>query len=480
MKKIWYWFDKKEIIILRCLPLIPVFLAAKDQPKPNILFIIADDLRPELGCYGVEAIKTPHIDRLAEESILFGNAYCNAPVSGASRASMLTGLYPELPTKRFTHAYSYAQKDAPDAVPVSQWFSDHGYYTISNGKIFHNVDDHAGSWSEPPWRVNMEGYESHWAVYNKWELWMSDVSGRTIHPKTMRGPFYEYADVPDSAYEDGKVALRTIEDLRRLKKQDKPFFLACGFWRPHLPFNAPKKYWDIYKRESIPIADNNYRSENLPDQVKAPTEINSYGGVSDKNLENFQRLAKHGYYACVSYIDAQVGLILEELDSLSLSENTIVVLVGDHGWHLGENSFWGKHTLLKRSLHIPLIIKVPGSEKGNIFSMVELVDLYPTLCDLTGLPHPADQLQGKSFAPAFHNLNYTTKEIVFAQWGNGSTALNNRYSYTKWMKDGMKENEMFFDHKKDPNENENVATDGSYKPIIKYLSDFLDYIRSKI
>ncbi len=471
--KEYYW-------ISGCMILTPALVSAANPSQSNVLFIVVDDLRPELGAYGVEAIKTPHLDRLAGESVLFENAYCNAPVSGASRASMLTGLYPDLPSGRFTHAFSYAEKDAPEAIPLSRWFTDHGYYTVSNGKVFHNVSDHADSWSEHPWRVNMEGYETHWAEYNKWELWMSDVSARTLHPKTMRGPFYESADVPDSAYQDGKVALKTIDDLRRLKKKEEPFFLACGFWRPHLPFNAPKKYWDLYDRESIPLAENSQRPEGLPNQVRTPTEINSYGGVGDKSLEEFQRLAKHGYYACVSYVDAQIGLILDELDRLSLSENTIVVVVGDHGWHLGEHSFWGKHTLMKRSLHVPLILKVPDGETGATSSMVELVDLYPTLCDLAGLPHPEDQFQGESFAPLFHDTRYKTKEAVFSQWGTGNTAINDRYSYTKWLKEGEKENEMFYDHKLDPEENENAVHEPAYRPIIRYLSDFIDYIKNSL
>lgn len=468
----------------RAIPLllaaIPVAGSAAGHKKPNILMIVVDDLRPELGSYGVEAVKTPVMDALAGESMLFKNAYCNAPVSGASRASMMTGLYPKFP-ERFTHAFTYAEKDAPNAIPVSQWFKDHGYYTLSNGKVFHNVDDHTSSWSEEPWRVNMEGYESHWAVYNKWELWMSDVSARTIHPKTMRGPFHESAEVPDSAYQDGKVALKTIADLRRMKEKGQPFFLAAGFWRPHLPFNAPKKYWDLYSRDEIPLADNFYRSENLPAQVRNPTEINSYGGVSeDKSDEAFQRLAKHGYYACVSYVDAQIGLILDELKALSLDESTIVIIFGDHGWHLGENSFWGKHTLMRRSTQIPLIMHVPGKRTGKADAMVELVDLYPTLCELAGIPMPEQQLQGSSFAPLFHDEGFKGKEAVFVQWGNGDNAINSRYSYAKWGRDGDVNAEMLFDHQLDLQENKNVVEEDAFQPMRRYLSNLIDSIRKRL
>lgn len=452
----------------------------QDDTRLNVLLIMVDDLRPELGCYGVKAIHTPVIDSLANHSMLFRNAYSNAPVSGASRASMLTGLYPKLP-ERFTNAYTYAEKDAPKAIPIPQWFRNHGYYTLSNGKVFHNVDDHAAAWSERPWRVNMEGYESYWAVYNKWELWMSDVSGRTINPKTMRGPFYESAVVPDSAYQDGKVALKTISDLRRMKKRGQPFFLACGFWRPHLPFNAPKKYWDLYNREKIPLADNFYRSEGLPKQVKAPTEINSYGGVDDKSDEAFQRLAKHGYYACVSYVDAQIGLLLKELKALSMEESTIVVIMGDHGWQLGEHSFWGKHTLMNQSTRIPLIIHLPGNKTAKSDSMVELVDLYPTLCDLAGIPQPEGQLQGLSFAPVFTDSHFKGKEAVFVQWENGDNAVNSRYSYAKWRdKKNVTQAEMMFDHQRDSQENHNIADKEAYRPMKEYLSRLIDSLRSKL
>lgn len=195
--------------------------------KMNVLFLMADDMRPELGCYGVKEVKTPNIDRFAASGLLFQNAYCNIPVSGASRASLLTGVYPHYPN-RFVNYSAYASKDCPTAIPISRWFTSHGYYTISNGKVFHHLSDHANSWSEPPYRKHPDGYDVYWAEYNKWELWMNEVSARTINPKTMRGPFCEWAEVPDTAYDDGKLALKAIADLKRLKEQGKPFLY--GMW----------------------------------------------------------------------------------------------------------------------------------------------------------------------------------------------------------------------------------------------------------
>jgi len=444
-----------------------------EQKTPyNVLFLMADDMRPELGCYGVSEIKTPNIDRLAESGVLFQNAHCNAPVSGSSRASLLTGLYPNYP-KRFVSFNASASKDAPDAIPLSRWFTDHGYQTISNGKVFHNLEDHADSWSETPWRVNPKGHGSDWAEYNKWEVWMNDASGRTIHPKTMRGPFCEMAEVPDSAYDDGKATLRTINDLQRLKAKGEPFFLACGFWRPHLPFNAPKKYWDLYERNEIQLADNRYLPKGLPKEVTGSQEIFGYARVGDTADESFQREAKHGYYASISYVDAQIGAILEALDRLGLSENTIVVLLGDHGWHLGEHTFFGKHNLMHRATHVPLIIRVPGGKRGKAEAMVEFVDIYPTLCDLCQLPTPGKQLQGESMTPILRNIKEEIKENVYIQWNGGENAVNQNYNYAEWNKADGRVNRMLFDHKIDKEENVNRAKDPAYNLVIDSFSEFL-------
>ena len=211
---------------LLCSALPMLFASAgadAQEQRMNVLFLMADDMRPELGGYGVEEVKTPHIDRLAAEGVVFRNAYCNIPVSGASRASLLTGVYPRYPD-RFIHFSARASKDCPEAIPISGWFTRHGYHTVSDGKVFHHIEDHADSWSEPPFRTHPDGYDVYWAEYNRWELWMNSESGRHINPRTMRGPFCEQAEVPDTAYDDGKLALRAIRDLTRLKDCGKPFF----------------------------------------------------------------------------------------------------------------------------------------------------------------------------------------------------------------------------------------------------------------
>ncbi|WP_430622435.1 sulfatase [Bacteroides mediterraneensis] len=456
-------------LLISTLPFFTSFSlsAAKQTEKMNVLFLMADDMRPELGCYGVEAVKTPNIDQFASTGVLFQNAYCNVPVSGASRASLLTGVYPHYP-ERFVSFSAMASKDCPEAIPLSGWFSSHSYYTISDGKVFHHIEDHADSWSEPPYRTHPDGYDVYWAEYNKWELWMNSASARTINPKTMRGPFCEWAEVPDTAYDDGKLAEKAIADLKRLKEKGKPFFLACGFWKPHLPFNAPKKYWDLYDREKIPVAENRFRPEGLPEEVKNSQEIYAYARTTSPDDIYFIKEAKHGYYACLSYVDAQIGKVLNALDELDLSKNTIVILLGDHGWHLGEHGFLGKHNLMNMSTHVPLIVRVPGMQKGKTKSLVEFVDIYPTLCELCNLPFP-EQLDGMSFVPILKDLKKEIKDKVYIQWEGGDNAVDWRYNYAEWEKGSR----MLFDHQVDVEENKNRADDPSYKNVVKNMSSFL-------
>ncbi|MDE0840176.1 MAG: sulfatase, partial [Kiritimatiellae bacterium] len=318
-----------------------------DDVRPNVLFIAIDDLRPELGCYGNFWIKSPNIDRLAAEGTLFSRAYCQVSVCGASRASLLTGLRPT--QKRFRNFDTHVEKDAPSAMTLPEEFKNNGYHCISNGKIFHHPEDTAErSWSETPWRPEISNI-----------AFFAPDSKNMIHPKSKRGPVFESPDVPDNAYKDGQVAEKTIEDLKRMKALDKPFFLACGFIRPHLPFYAPKKYWDLYDREEIALADNQYRPQNSPKSLKGSGEFRKYHNRNIKlNSDEWHRDMRHGYYACVSYVDALLGRVLQTLDELELRENTIIVLWGDHGWHLGEHNFWGKHNVMHLSTRSPMIIAV--------------------------------------------------------------------------------------------------------------------------
>ncbi|WP_436414093.1 sulfatase [Petrimonas sp.] len=453
--------------------LLPVsVISAQPVQRPNVLFIMVDDLRPELGCYGVETVKTPNIDCLAEKSTLFQNAYCNIPVSGASRASLLTGMYPKFP-ERFKDYTVRASVDVPNAVPLSRVFTDNGYHTISNGKFFHHIDDFAETWSEPPFRTHPEGYDVYSNEYNRWEQWLNESSGNFINPRTKRGPYFEMAEVPDSAYDDGKLALKTIADLKRLKTLDMPFFLGVGFWKPHLPFNAPKKYWDLYDRDSIPLPTNRFRPKNLPVEVQNSGEIYAYARVREPEDTDYLRELRHGYYACVSYVDAQIGMVLDALKELDLDKNTIIVLLGDHGWNLGEHNFIGKHNLMKTSMQSPLLIYVPWLEGGKTLSMVEFVDIYPTLCELCDLPVPNNQLDGQSFISILENPKSKTKDHVFVQWQGGYSIVSERYNYAEWPEVEDKP-VMIFDHKKDPQENKNRSKECRYKFLIRKLSRKVD------
>jgi arylsulfatase A-like enzyme len=422
--------------------------------RPNILFIAVDDLRPQLGCYDHPETLSPNIDRLAARGTLFERAYCNVPVCGPSRVSVLTGL-------RTTSGQWRSSDLARPFLTMPALFKANGYAAISNGKVFHHLDDRSEDWSEEPWRsIEIYHGDTDWANYNEYGIWQSDASSAFVHPKSKRGPYFEAADVPDNAYQDGKVADKTIEDLKRLKESGSPFFLACGFWRPHLPFNAPKKYWDLYQRDEIALAENRFAPENMPKRMTSSTEIDRYAlAGSRKSGDEFHSEARHAYYASVSYVDAQIGRVMDSLDELGLADNTIIVLWGDHGWNLGEHDFWGKHNTFNNSLQVPLIVCAPGAKTNNrTTKLVELVDLFPTLCHLAGLPS-APNLQGQSFVSLLHDPEDGGKQAVFSKWSGCEAVKTDRYLYTEWNKgkQGKAPARMLFDHKLDPQENVNLA-----------------------
>jgi len=440
-------------------------LAQPAEPaRPNVLFIAIDDLRPELGCYGSEVAITPNLDALADRSLLFERAYCNYAICGASRASLLSGLYPT-PT-RFIGLAPLDQYE-PDAVTLPQVFRQSGYTTLSNGKIFHSPDDaNERSWTEPAWRPEGSSMRS------------LDPATREHLSQRGRGYITEHPDVADDAYPDGQTALRTIADLQRLSEAGRPFFLACGFVRPHLPFYAPKRYWDLYDHDTIPLADNRYRPHDAPAGLRGSGEFNSYyRGDLQVNSDAWHREMLHGYLASTSYSDALVGQVLAELDRLGLSENTIVVIWGDHGWHLGEHDFWGKHNTLYNALRIPLIIHVPQSLTGqqqaagqHTQAMVESVDIYPTLCDLAGIQAP-EATQGRSFRALFTEPDAAFRQSVYARHGNADAVLTPRYAYTRYP--GNDNATMLFDHETDPQENQNIAGDPANRELVNQLEQLL-------
>ena len=454
---------KIKLLFLFLLPLFFFFCDSQQDEvlKPNVLFIAIDDLRPELGCYGAEHVKSPNIDLLSEQGVLFNRVYCQAPHCGPSRSSLLSGvstlIYDGIPLK--------PEELAPGKITLPATFQKAGYYTINNGKIFHQREDGKMAWSEEPFSlVNGPKENNHLTFHEK-------KSANYILEKNQRGPFFEAPDVPDNTYIDGQTCDKTITDLKRLAKMDQPFFLACGFVRPHLPFYAPKKYWDMYQRQEIELANNRYKSKNAPDALKGSREFGSYHHRNiEYNSDQFHLISRHGYYACISYVDALVGRILFTLDELGLRDKTIIVLWGDHGWNLGEHNFWSKHNLLYTSKNVPLIISAPGYKKNvKTDGIAELIDIYPTLCELAGIDLP-NHLEGKSVVPLMKNPKQTGKKAAFTKWRNGASVTTTQFSYTQW----DHKQRMLFDLKKDPKENENVAENPDYKEKVKELSKLLN------
>lgn len=456
-----------NLAVAVCVLLFSGYALANDSPntpdKPNVLFIAIDDLRPELGCYGAGHIHSPNIDKLSAQGVQFNRAYCQFPVCGPSRASLLSGLYPT--GNRYLDNSALVEREAAELLTLPGTFRLAGYHTVANGKIYHYTDDSAGqSWSEPPFSLVSGKKLSHMTYFDK-------ESANYIGGTKNRGPFFEIADVPDDKYIDGQTCQKTIEDLQRLAQKEQPFFLACGLVRPHLPFYAPKKYWDIYDRNEIELADNRFLPEDAPMSLRGAGEIRSYHdrGVTYNSTE-FHRVARHGYYACVSYADALVGRLLASLEDLGIRDNTIVVLWGDHGWQLGEHDFWAKNTLLHKAIRSPLIISAPGMDQNvGVDGIVELIDIFPTLCELAGVNSP-EHLEGVSMAPLMQDPSLPGKQAAYIRDTRGSAVVTADYIYTQY-RGGE---HMLFDHGNDPDENENVAGHPKYAQTISEMKELLE------
>ncbi len=456
--------------------------AAKAADRMNVLFIAIDDLRPQLGCYGHKQIHSPNIDRLASEGLLFDRAYCQQAICSPSRISLLTGLRPDS-----TGIYGLTKmvKDKlPDHVTLPQQFKRNGYETVSVGKIYHHSEDDVKGWTTEPFRA-MEG--SGYVTAESRGL--VEENNKTNPGAGTKGPPTEMADVPDNVYSDGKLADFAVKEMSRLK--NKPFFLAVGFRKPHLPFTAPKKYWDIYDPAKIDLADNPFFPKNVtPYTMNNFGELrNYYGMVKDKDPvpDDVARNLIHGYYSCVSFIDAQVGKMLDELDRLELRDSTVVILWGDHGWKLGEHASWCKHTNFEIDARVPMIMSAPGMKAAGrkTDALTEFVDIYPTLCDLCGMPTP-DNLEGYSYAPLLDDPELPWKTAAFSQYPRnrdepekiviGYSMRTRHYRYTEWthIKSGEVRARELYDHSKDHGENVNVADNAEYAETVKKLAASLN------
>ncbi len=433
-------------------------LRAAEPVPPNVLFIAVDDLRPQLGCYGQTQMISPNIDRLAAGGTVFTRSYCMVPTCGASRASLMTSIRPA--RNRFVTHLASAEKEAPGITTLNTHFRNHGYYTLSNGKVFHHSTDSAAGWSEPAWRPQRA------STY-------LDPANQTIAGKNERGPAFEFADVSDDAYADGQLAVKAIEDLRRLQADDQPFFLAVGFFKPHLPFVAPQRYWDLYDRDQIHLPVNSEPPQDAPaESIHNFGELRSYAGIPPKGRlpEELARSLIHGYYACVSYTDAQIGKVLDELDRLGLAENTIVVLWGDHGWNLGEHTLWCKHCCYETSMRAPLIVRGPGLPAGQqTAGLTEFIDIYPSLCELAGLPIP-EHVQGRSFVPLLHDPDGAGKAMAVGRFQSGDTIRTAQYRFTEYTNPaGVPQADMLYDHDGDSGETVNLSERAEHADTVQEL-----------
>jgi arylsulfatase A-like enzyme len=433
--------------------------------KPNIVFIAVDDLRPELGSFGAEHIQSPSIDKLAAEGLTFNRTYCNIPVCGASRASIMSGVRPGI--HRFIGYDTYQQKDYPGVLSLPMHFKNNGYHTISNGKVYHHNDDDAAAWDEI-WRPNSKN-GTGWRDY----LAPENIE---LSKGENRGYPYENMEVHDTAYFDGRIAKKSVDDLKKLKEKGEPFFLAVGFLKPHLPFNAPSKYWDLYDPTKISLPGNYIQPESTPKEAFHNFgELRSYSGVPAKGDVSDELAIKliHGYYACVSYTDAQIGKILTTLEELELDNNTIVILWGDHGWNLGDHKMWCKHCNFESSLHVPMIVKAPGRTHGEKTNdITEYIDIYPGLCELAGLPIP-EHVDGESFVPLMDGKSMK-KDYAISKFKEGVTLIRGNYFYTEYIdSEGNTRARMLFDHSNDPLELDNLSEKPEYSQKVKELSEFL-------
>jgi iduronate 2-sulfatase len=405
-----------------------------EDKRPNVLFIAVDDLRPELGCYGSEVAKTPVLDGLAADGMLFRRAYCQQAICSPSRASLMTGARPD--TIGVVENTAYFRDLNPDIVTLSQHFAAHGYEATYTGKIYHGrMTDADKSWTRKPayrrMKIKRIPTPGGYALKENQRLWKTNKEsalakyGKENAGGLGHGPAYEMADVPDHVYADGYNTLLAIETMKEMVgKGDRPFFLGLGFMKPHLNFVAPKKYWDLYDRDAVDLGGSMVApKDGIQTGLHASFELRCRHGMPKAGPigEDLAKTLRHAYLACVSYVDAQIGLMLQALDDAGVRDNTIVIVWGDHGWHLGDMGVWGKATNYEIATRVPLLVwtpDMPATAKGKgTDALVGLIDMYPTLCDLAGLPKPG-HLEGHSFAPVLRSPEIPWKRAVFSQFPN--------------------------------------------------------------
>ena len=476
--------------------------SAAAPEKPNVLFIAVDDLRPEMGCYGNRVVKTPHMDRLAARGLVFNHAYCQQAVCSPSRSSLMTGRRPD--ATRVWDLETHFRAALPDAITLPQHFKANGYYCVALSKIYHHGFEDGRSWNEPHWYPNGQTIDTDPAdstrrIVNRLGGGVqeylkrpqpadNDKPNRGKTGKLPKGDAFEASPRSDDQLPDGFTAAEAVKRLHELAGKHQPFFLAIGFLKPHLPFVAPKKYWDLYDPDKIPLP----ATDHLPDGAPAFAghdngELHSYANCPKGNPipADFAKQLRHGYYACVSYTDAQVGRLLDALDKEGLAGNTVIVLWGDHGWQLGEHGLWHKHTNFEIATRAPLLLSVPGQKTfgRKCDAPVEFVDVYPTLADLCGLPAPAG-LDGVSLKSFVEDPAAPMKKAAISQYPRGGAVTGNRplmgysirdahWRLTVWRDrgDGSIAATELYDEQNDPAETKNLA--GANPDVVARLRQLL-------
>jgi arylsulfatase A-like enzyme len=448
-------------------------LHAQNMPKkPNILFIAVDDLRPELGAYGKSYTYTPNLDQLASKSSVFQNHFVTVPTCGASRYSMLVGKLPKSKGDLSNMAAVNNISNKPESERPKTFVQDlreNGFYTVGIGKLSHHPDGYVYEYDEPKSnQLELPGtwdemlFDSgKWGTGHNAFFGYADGSNRTGMNKQVKP--YESAEVEDTGYPDGLTAELAIDKLSELKERQEPFFLGVGFFKPHLPFTAPKKYWDLYEGSEIPLAP----FAAIPEGSGAASlitsgEFNQYAlgeekaGLDHAVSDEYARKIRHAYLASVSYVDAQIGKVLDELEKQGLAENTIVVIWGDHGWHLGDDLVWGKHTLFDWALQSVLMIKTPDGKGNYINQIVSTVDIAPTLLELAGVK-PSEKLDGESLVDLMKNPELNSwRNTAYSYFNQGNSVRTNDYRLTRYHRENGPEYELY-DQIQDPNETKNIA-----------------------
>lgn len=509
---------KLQLSIFTFLSLLLIFSSCKEEistkdntKQPNILFVSIDDLRPTLGVYDDLTAVTPNIDALANDGVTFRQTFSQSAVCAPSRASLMTGVRPD--STQVWHLGDKFRKINPKAVTMPQYFAQHGYHTVNIGKIFHNYMPDSISWDEPDLRPSRY-LQPDWIGRDGETFYISAAVNKSQAKKRdsllklrpiryadgwNTGPAWEAADVHDTLYYDGAQTKLAKNTLSRLASMDKPFYLGMGYFRPHLPFAVPKKYWDLYDRDSIPLPENPKVPENAPNfTMNSMYELRHYDGFNKIGhpqskytmSQDTTRILRHGYYASVSYVDALLGDLINHLKELDIYDNTIIVVWGDHGWKLGDHNSWGKMTNYNIDLQVPLIVRYPNPSNtgAQTHRLTELVDIFPSLCELAAIEVPS-YMQGSSFVPLLDNPETPWKKAVFSQFHRrpkvaadggrymGYSINTETHHYIEWYTWDHKKkqrgdyvNAELYDRINDPTETNNIVNNYKESKLVNDLA----------